>query len=265
MSTRCGYCPRVVPTHVGVDRGTVGRAHGPARRPHARGGGPARCCRTTAPHPSSPRTWGWTERRVVDRVVGHVVPTHVGVDRVHRPPLSRVGSRPHARGGGPGRCLYLGGRKESSPRTWGWTGRRHRPGRVLHVVPTHVGVDRRPAVRSSCASRRPHARGGGPWAYAARAIGAESSPRTWGWTAGDRTRADRGDVVPTHVGVDRTAAPAPLLQTRRPHARGGGPCSPWPHASALWSSPRTWGWTGDRATVQLHLGVVPTHVGVDRA
>ena len=71
-------------------------------------------------------------------------------------------SCPHARGGGPVFCGQCGTLEELSPRAWGWTGyrecRRLRP----DVVPTRVGVDRRPPRRVAIRHGCPHARGGGP-------------------------------------------------------------------------------------------------------
>ena len=51
-----------------------------------------------------------------------VVPTHVGVNRDRYFHALRIQSRPHARGGEPGKRLRLG--------------------EVVPVVPTHVGVNR---------------------------------------------------------------------------------------------------------------------------
>lgn len=70
-----------------------------------------------------------------------------------------------------------------------------------------------------------------------------SSPRAWGWTAG------QGDL------------PSPLLSS--PQAWGGPPAglrsgNPRP------SSPRAWGWTVDVAEGGQAGNVVPTGVGVDR-
>ena len=52
---------RVVPTHVGVNRGQMGLEASPFGSPHARGGEP--------------------EDPEIQALVGDVVPTHVGVNR----------------------------------------------------------------------------------------------------------------------------------------------------------------------------------------
>ncbi len=131
---------------------------------------------------------------------------------------------PHACGGGPTPRHYRKRLRPLSPRMWGWTVgfpvRYQRAG----VVPTHVGVDRRDQL-GMCPGNTgcPHACGGGPvYAYdAATCISCPHacgggpatsqsapditrlSPRMWGWTGKDRNLFGAGQVVPTHVGVDR--------------------------------------------------------------
>gem|GEM_PF-6417388 len=51
--------------------------------------------------PLSPRTWGWTVRRVN--------------------PAKLRGGCPHARGGGPGSTIAQASTVVLSPRAWGWT------------------------------------------------------------------------------------------------------------------------------------------------
>ena len=152
-----------------------------------------------------------------------VVPTHVGVDRRHSTDPPPAGSRPHARGGGPAPKQTASILTQSSPRTWGWTVQRQPCHRSGNVVPTHVGGDRSATRPRPASRRRPHARGGGPEQRADAARWARSSPRTWGWTARCNPPLDESEVVPTHVGVDRRRIPPIRPNTRRPHARGGGP------------------------------------------
>ena len=193
----------VVPTHVGVDRlASVMR----------------RCASS-----SSPRTWGWTEPARLQRsrvqrrphargggpdsyahggILGCVVPTHVGVDRI--PAHAAVPARvvpthvgvDRSDGGSPDRS------RTSSPRTWGWTAER-----------LFLAVDRPPSsprtwgwtvgdARARLAwRRRPHARGGGPWYLL---VATNTTP-----------------VVPTHVGVDRCRA-----KRRRAASPSGRPPEP---------------------------------------
>ena len=116
---------------------------------------------------------------------GHIVPTHVGVDRRQR-----------------GESPILG-----------------------IIVPTHVGVDRGAGSFDVVSTHRPHARGGGPRRSSAAANKPASSPRTWGWTANQGGELVEHTIVPTHVGVDRAEGGVAVPWPHRPHARGGGPAS----------------------------------------
>mgnify|MGYP001263629110 CR=1 FL=1 len=89
------------------------------------------------------------------------------------------------------------------------------------------------------------------------------SPRTWGWTAAGLEREVELGVVPTHVGVDRSAATSEIRTTSCPHARGGGPVSDRVVVVECELSPRTWGWTVRWRHAARAGRVVPTHVGVD--
>src|SRR5690606_16653920 len=111
-------------------------------RPHARGGGPLlfepvlRCGQT------SPRTWGWTGDLPVRGGDVVDVPTHVGVDPHAATGRRTAAGRPHARGGGPPLAMGREAQRQTSPRTWGWTGPSKGIESHFHDVPTHVGVDR---------------------------------------------------------------------------------------------------------------------------
>src|SRR5438477_232187 len=108
---------------------------------------------------------------------------------------------------------------------WGWTGSGSYPSR-----------------RSP---RCPHACGGGPAGSNRRGNPRRLSPRMWGWTGGRRVLIGGPDVVPTHVGVDRTKRALVTPLRGCPHACGGGPSRSCLIALALGLSPRMWGWTED--------------------
>ena len=188
---------------------------------------------------SSPRTWGCTGESCCREVHPHVVPTHVGVYRSRPPPLHLAHGRPHARGGVPGFDPTSIIRPVSSPRTWGCTGQAPEGPCGSLVVPTHVGVYRRPAHVSTSCSGRPHARGGVPEKVVAAPSYPRSSPRTWGCTGGCGRVSRWTAVVPTHVGVYRWTAPRRRQRRSRPHARGGVPTTAAGASSARRSSPRT--------------------------
>ncbi len=235
----------VVPTHVGVHRCGPWRGTSPTRRPHARGGAPLLEPATWNGVRSSPRTWGCTAEAPAAEAPPVVVPTHVGV---HRPPRSRPPRprrRPHARGGAPSASRRRRPGRPSSPRTWGCT----------------VQV------------------------FAHRDALLESSPRTWGCTGSAGVGPMDGGVVPTHVGVHRTASTCRVRTKGRPHARGGAPrtchlgrCA-WmvvpthvgvhrrarPSPSPTWRRPHARGGApGAQRAPHPRIQVVPTHVGVHR-
>ncbi len=113
-------------------------------------------------------------------------------------------------------------------------------------------------------TRVPHARGDGPRGASRARSGRARSPRTWGWTVPHRINQTRPCAFPTHVGMDRQQHRAVRARCRVPHARGDGPRRgpSWPTRSTR--SPRTWGWTEDRADQRRARGAFPTHVGMDR-
>src|SRR5699024_10657977 len=172
--------------------------------------------------------------------------------------------RPHARGDGPSSYSSAKGQDWQAPRTWGWTADRHRSRRVAAAGPTHVGMDRARTAELASASRRPHARGDGPYTGSLSAGLHRQAPRTWGWTGQERRNWHRLHAGPTHVGMDRPTIPWVWGGGGRPHARGDGPytrsLSPRFHRQA----PRTWGWTGTLLVTNRKLPAGPTHVGMDR-
>src|SRR5699024_11575999 len=87
------------PTHVGMDRTRRRGMGGQARRPHARGDGPAAALWISDNGLQAPRTWGWTEPDLLGVERGPASPTHVGMDRPARRHRKRATPEPHARGG----------------------------------------------------------------------------------------------------------------------------------------------------------------------
>ena len=155
----------VVPTHVGMDRYREGRVLCTRSSPHARGDGPGTLLASPA--------------------MRFVVPTHVGMDRrPWRRWKKEVGS-PHARGDGPD-ILKAYPQVKCSPHARG-DGPGFLPVHAIlpKVVPTHVGMDRRPFLPQHHKPRSPHARGDGPEV---------------------RHGHVRLCVVPTHVGMDRVSS-----------------------------------------------------------
>ncbi len=154
------YLRDAFPTHVGMDRPPGASRGGPSGVPHARGDGPialpifytpvgvphARGDGPTArsfPGRSfrrSPRTWGWTVRINPGTVISLAFPTHVGMDRTHKPWDGNLPRVPHARGDGPRPAPWIGKKDARSPRTWGWTGERLGWANRARAFPTHVVI-----------------------------------------------------------------------------------------------------------------------------
>src|SRR5207249_1071349 len=144
------------------DPRTACRCRTLAPRPHVRGGGPTYTQAGGAVRHSSPRAWGWTQRRPAAAAAAHLVPTCVGVD-----PEAGLGKRlgpprPHVRGGGPDGARRTPGHRHSSPRAWGWTRCNWPCPLMFLLVPTCVGVDPTWTSWASAPCARPHVRGGGP-------------------------------------------------------------------------------------------------------
>ena len=153
----------VVPTRVGMVRRRSRTFRPSTSCPHASGDGPRHPAQPLHALLLSPREWGWTvwTERVIEQHV--VVPTRVGMDRCRSAWCRRRWRCPHASGDGP-RLAHQRPRPEVlSPRVWGWS-ERPRPGRLRdQVVPTRVGMVRRPSRPPPPHPRCPHASGDGPW------------------------------------------------------------------------------------------------------
>src|SRR5438093_594867 len=126
-----------------------------------------------------------------------IVPTSVGVDRAAVPRRASSRNRPHERGGGPRWGTVVRPLIASSPRAWGWTDAAGGGQAGAVIVPTSVGVDRRPEPQPPRRHHRPHERGGGPYRTSAPSCLRTSSPRAWGWTDRARAAQDRHGIVPT--------------------------------------------------------------------
>ena len=172
---------------------------------------------------------------------------------------------PHARGGGPTEraladCLYL-----CCPHARGdgpLILERH--GSSERVVPTLVGMDRDHNASQDQIELSPRS-----WGWTVIDLGSRVAigllPRSWGWTVYRSSHHVVNAVVPTLVGVDRTASRCSRNVRGCPHARGDGPKKPELKKEAVRLSPTLVG--VDRLTrfrTVLFAGVVPTLVGMDR-
>ncbi len=256
--------PIVFPTRVGMDRLFMNSGELNLCFPHTRGDGPISWRSRCQICPFSPHAWGWTDDWGGAAEKQAVFPTRVGMDR--RRGIGHLGILrfPHTRGDGP----VVEGAEELqrlfSPHAWGWTDRQHRPGLVVDVFPTRVGMDRGTLSRPRSPACFPHTRGDGPPPRASCCPTQSFSPHAWGWTADRPGVRQLQDVFPTRVGMDRARRWRRCKYPCFPHTRGDGPSSPSTASASLRFSPHAWGWTGALCGVVICQHVFPTRVGMDR-
>ena len=123
----------------------------------------------------------------------------------------------------------------------------------------HIPCGCRPCTRS------PHARGDGPSVPGPRAKLISFSPRPWGWSVPPLSLRMRQAVLPTPVGMVRTASSSTRATARSPHARGDGPPNAPSGEDLDKFSPRPWGWSVCSDARQPSRRVLPTPVGMVRA
>ncbi len=212
----------------------------------------------------SPRAWGWSAVEQPKGADVCVLPTRVGMVRRMNAIENEVKGSPHARGDGPF-CLAPTGRHQRfSPRAWGWSAASAFFSASSTVLPTRVGMVRRPLQTCWPSRCSPHARGDGPALLANIIARHWFSPRAWGWSGEREQKTKRPDVLPTRVGMVRGRAAGGVQNERSPHARGDGPLMLPAGVGVMLFSPRAWGWSGldvPRASVLI---VLPTRVGMVR-
>ncbi len=241
------------------------RAGHPARRPpapRARGDGPhsevLRFQRTSC----SPRTRGWSPRAQMSAPAPALLPAHAGM--VPRSPGAPAdsSSAPRARGDGPFSPIRVEPFENCSPRTRGWSRsdivHRDRP----RLLPAHAGMVLSGTSRRSARRSAPRARGGGPMWLCQVCWGDGCSPRTRGWSLADRLDDAADNLLPAHAGM----VPRPLRPPGRappaPRARGDGPPREYLSIPRERCSPRTRGWSRQRAEFLGQPSLLPAHAGM---
>ena len=212
----------------------------------------------------SPPAWGWSAFAAFLLACAAVLPTRVGMVRMHASTTIWPRCAPHPRGDGPAlgvaeRCPGV-----CSPPAWGWSDAAHRVLSGSVVLPTRVGMVRRrclTATRQTCA---PHPRGDGPNLRASCAVAVSCSPPAWGWSGPAEQNPDGGAVLPTRVGMVRLRKKLSPPSGSAPHPRGDGPALKDGVQSTVMCSPPAWGWSGAKGWCPVNSNVLPTRVGMVR-
>ena len=193
----------LLPTPVGMFRGTDYLQPTAAASPHARGDVPLSASRTTSGTSFSPRPWGCSVFGSYPSLRRFLLPTPVGMFRAL---ACRIGPRepsPHARGDVPITQRWVSVNRGFSPRPWGYSGALHARRGARLLLPTPVGMFRSSARGNPAARASPHARGDVPDCPVSFGAAILFSPRPWGCSG---------------------VSPAVVFRARAsPHARGDVP------------------------------------------
>ena len=236
-----------------------------APSPHARGDVPLLRNENTVDQFFSPRPWGCSVRMGDERLLQLLLPTPVGMFRLHACISTGNRTSPHARGDVPLTSRSRRSRPGFSPRPWGCSVHPWGRGVSPRLLPTPVGMFRIPSSNVSSSKTSPHARGDVPKGQAAVFADDTFSPRPWGCSLIPIDATSDPRLLPTPVGMFLL----PVLQNCRtlpsPHARGDVPAIPFIDRMNNDFSPRPWG-----CSVVLHVRarvdvLLPTPVGMFRS
>ncbi len=252
----------MVPAHAGMVRFTGLGSLFLNGGPRARGDGPRRLSRNRRRPGWSPRTRGWSPPSLRKRAGQRVVPAHAGMVLFRVWVNSDAPCGPRARGDGPAGRARTRTRTEWSPRTRGWSRGRARADPEPRVVPAHAGMVPLENSEMDKPTGGPRARGDGPYVKATCGCNPAWSPRTRGWSHGDRGHAEPGGVVPAHAGMVPQVAEPGHFRGCGPRARGDGPASRLTSESSSSWSPRTRGWSPVLRGGPAGALVVPAHAGM---
>ncbi len=171
---------------------------------------------------------------------------------------------PHPRGDGPKTHATTKAKTAFSPPAWGWSERDSARIQADHVLPTRVGMVRRRLCGAGRNHSSPHPRGDGPNTNGSLGLSCSFSPPAWGWSAQLPPPTRAGVVLPTRVGMVRTAGLPIPGRDRSPHPRGDGPASVGVSYRRMVFSPPAWGWSVPDGQHSRQPGVLPTRVGMVR-
>ncbi len=132
------------------------------------------------------------------------------------------------------------------------------------LVPTHVGMSRRPIYLGIHHRPCPHTRGDVPRIEHGKCVIVTLSPHTWGCPVYGPTGPGDAGLVPTHVGMSREFLILKFNGLACPHTRGDVPLRSISRTCDRPLSPHTWGCPVIENEVSPVETLVPTHVGMSR-
>jgi len=147
----------------------------------------------------------------------------VGMVRLAASSTAPATCSPHPRGDGPVANPGFSMPIMFSPPAWGWSGEKGCPVVFWKVLPTRVGMVRKPGVHCRGWESSPHPRGDGPADLGESMSDEWFSPPAWGWSVNSCTRMPAALVLPTRVGMVRRLRAVSYGDIRSPHPRGDGP------------------------------------------
>ena len=171
--------------------------------PHTRGDGPPERARRELHWRFSPHAWGWSGPFNTVAHAATVLPTRVGMVRLSSRCWLSGPCSPHTRGDGPVWEIYRWKCGAFSPHAWGWSDINRPELHERRVLPTRVGMVRRPTPHRMRSLSSPHTRGDGPTTNCGSTLASLFSPHAWGWSARRWGAVMWEWVLPTRVGMVR--------------------------------------------------------------
>ena len=170
---------------------------------------------------------------------------------------------PRARGDGPVPGGRITSQLSDSPRSRGWTRTSNQPLPTVSGFPALAGMDRWRSTPRGRGARIPRARGDGPSGGSFSPASIRDSPRSRGWTVGDRPPALGGGGFPALAGMDPRPTSDSRWRSRIPRARGDGPAVEGGRAHVGRDSPRSRGWTREADVRTASAPGFPALAGMD--
>ena len=198
---RVRYCPRAIPTCVGLTGSIFQEFCSGRSYPHVRGAYSKKPRWLSWGQELSPRAWGVQSVLSVGISGTRVIPTCVGLTSRTLLIVSAGWSYPHVRGEYAALILATVPGNELSPRAWGLPDGLRLPSSPSGAIPTCVGLTLCGADHATQRKSYPHVRE----AYVKKSrwidAGIELSPRAWGVRRPPRAHQMGGGVIPTCVGL----------------------------------------------------------------